>query len=187
MKLNVLTSNKFVSLGIKHTYENSTTQTKYKEVTFIDVISPPKFTFEQTIKIARADLLVFIVDATSNSIIIRNNKYLESLSHTMVSYINSQATPYEYKELLIQEFEPADPIYHDSIELTKKELNIIDSISKGEEFLKCKICNKVNVKTLSNWKRNIMKKIDVTSDIKLYEVILKCSYVNHKLSSLSPF
>ncbi|MFJ3458596.1 hypothetical protein ACIPMZ_16750 [Scandinavium goeteborgense] len=184
MKCTVLSQDRFLSSGIEALFNSLKKRVNFESVIFIDIMSSPVISAIDELRIREADLLIFIVDSLSNFRVLEDNLFVKYKKNINIKYICRIAQPYEFEDLLKCEIDCVsnDTNYYD--DFTDKELRLISYMCTGKSFSESTVYRNINKKTLSTLKRNVMRKLNVSTDAKLYEVIWKCDNVNQILSHL---
>lgn len=184
MNCTVFSQDNFLCTGIKSLYSSLEQWVHFESVIFIDVMSVPDLESTDDGLINTADLLVFIVDSSSSCRLLKENIFVKLNRKISVQYICRAALSYEFEDLLKCDVRNIDNKIDERSGFNAKELSLISHISTGQAIYECMEYRSMNKKTLSSWKRNIMRKLNVTTDAKLYDIIMKCSDINKKLSAL---
>lgn len=184
MKCTVCSQDNYISEGIQSLFSSFRKRVNFESVFFIDVMTVPTLSENDRVEITDADLLIFIVDSVSHCRILEDNVFLKNKKNIIVKYICRMAQPYEFQDLFRcgLDFYFGYPSMSEGFNDT--ELNMIAFMGSGKPVSECVVCRSMSIKMISDCKRKIMRKLNVSTDIKLYDVIMKCASVNQKLSSL---
>ncbi|MFJ3458550.1 hypothetical protein ACIPMZ_16505 [Scandinavium goeteborgense] len=182
MKCTVLSENNYLSAGIEALFHSMCKKKNFGSVVFIDVMSPPIISDAEKLLISAAELVVFIVDSTSNFRILEDNLLVWNKGNVVFKYIFVSAQTYEFKDLLKWGGNSLlDGIKHPD-DFNENELGLITHICTGQPIYGSDVYQAISKKTLSVWKRSVMRKLNVSTDAKLYKVIRRFSYLNQILS-----
>lgn len=184
MKCTICSQDNYISEGIQYLFFLLNKRVNFESVFIIDVMTAPIISKKDALEIEHADLLIFIVDSTNNFRMLEENIFLKSKKGVVVKYICRKAQLYEFMDLLRCEFDFSFDYPSIRENFNDAELSMIACIGSGKSIFECTEFRGMNTKTISFCKRSIMRKLNVNTSIKLYDVVMKCTYVNKKLSSL---
>lgn len=184
MKCTVYSQDNYISAGIQGLFNDKNLRVKFASAVFIDVMSLPEINVYHEMQIHDADFLVFIVDSAVHFSLLEKIMPLVKNKKSITKYIGKDAQIYEYEDLIRSELLSDYECGNEESAFSTGESLLISLIGSGYTVHEISKKKHINRKILSSWKRSLMRKMSITADITLYDVIMKHIYIKERLSRI---
>lgn len=177
MNIEIFSQDRYFSFALNYLIKNEESYAKHYSIVFIDVMDLPELSMDDMQRINNANDLVFVVHGSHDHLLIDDNIPLKLKDNINVKYI-CKSSPYsEFKKIVKERVTPSRVMGGCNNKLNKTELKLVNSIKHGISIKLNPIYKSTNMKILSAQKRNVMRKLNITTEITLYKVVIKCFYL----------
>lgn len=174
MNINILSVDVYFSTALYHLIQPLGDADNPKSIVFIDVMNLPALDVNIKKCFNNADCLIFVVNRTADYLLIHDEVFQHIKSTEVVKCICKSSPTHEFEKILTEDVKYRRTTIMDKHLFNTPELKLIKSMKSGMPANLNSIYKDTNQKTLSGWKRSIMKKLEITGDINLYQLVMKC-------------
>lgn len=185
MKINVLSSDNYFAIAIHSFFEQKKGNSLYQSIVFIDVMHLPVLNNNYEQFIVNADCLILVVNKLNGYLLIHDEIFDHLKLDVAIQCIDKFSPLSEFEKLLDNEIKYRKIKRKTKSAFSTSELNFISSVNNGMPIKLNPIYTNTSKKVLSSWKRSVMKKLDISSDINLYHIIIKCRKLTDWFHSIS--
>nr|WP_304187924.1 hypothetical protein [Hafnia alvei] len=185
MKINVLSSDNYFSIAIHSFFEQAEESLLYQSIVFIDVMNLPTLNNHYEKYVINADCLILIVNKLNNYLLMHDEIFDNLKFDVAMQCIDKLSPLSEFGELLNNEIKFRKIKRKSKSAFSASELSFISSVKYGIPIKQNPMYKNTSKKVLSSWKRSVMKKLDINSDINLYLIIIKCRILTDWFHSIS--